>query len=188
MSRPQPAWLQRLHQRQADHPRAHHHDGVVQRRRRAANRVQGDGERLDQGGVLERQPIRQPIENVLRHGHEFGKRAVLPVILAGDPQHSPMIAQVDHAAPAKLAVPAIDGRVEGDPVARRPAGHAAADAGDDARRLVPHDDGRPATARAAVHPVHVAAANAARFDGDEHFVRTGLRGRHVFAGELLVVL
>ena len=148
--------------------------------------MQGNGEWLDQGGVLEGQPIRQPIQYVLRHGYEFGKRAVLPVILAGDPEHSPVIAKVDLAAPAKLAVPAIDGRVERDPVTHRPAGHAAADAGDDARRLVPHDDGRPATARAAVHPMHVAAANAAGFDRDEHFCRTRLRGRHLFAGELLV--
>ena len=71
--------------------------------------MQGDGERLNQGGVLERQPIRQPIKYVLRHGHEFGKRAVLPVIFARDPQHAPVIAQVDQAAPAKLTVPAIDG-------------------------------------------------------------------------------
>ena len=155
-------------------------------RRRAADGVQGNGEGLDQGGMLEGQAIRQPIQNVLRHGHQFSKRAVLPVILAGDPQHSPAIAQVDHSPPAKVALPAIDGRVEGDAVTRGPAGHAAADAGDDARRLVPHDDGGPATARAAVHPMHVAAADAAGLDGHEHLLRTRLRVRHVFIGELLV--
>ena len=42
MSRPQPVRLQRLHQRQADHPRAHHHDRIIQRGRRAADRVQGN--------------------------------------------------------------------------------------------------------------------------------------------------
>ena len=71
-----------MHQRETDHPCADHHDRIIQCWRRAANRVQGDGERLNQRGVLKRQPVRQSIKNVLRHGYVFSKRAVLPVILA----------------------------------------------------------------------------------------------------------
>ena len=46
---------QSLHQRQTDHSGSDHHDRIVQRRRRAAYRVQGNRERLHQRGVLERQ-------------------------------------------------------------------------------------------------------------------------------------
>ena len=39
---------------------------------------------------------------------------------------------------------------------------------------MPHDDGGLATARAAVHAVHIAPADATGHDLNEHFTRTGL--------------
>ena len=74
-------------------------------------------------------------------------------------------------------------------VTRSPAAHPVTrlpDPGDDSRRLVPHDDRGAAPAGAPVHPVHVAAANAAGLDGHKHFIRAGLRVGHVFEGELFV--
>ena len=141
--------------------------------------MQRDGKRLHQGRVLEGQAFREAVEDAFRHGDEFRKCAVLPVILAGDAQHSPVIAEVDLATPAVITDAAVDGGVERDPVARVPVLHRGADLVDDPGRLVPHDDGRPTSPGAAIHPMHVAAADANGFDRDEHFIGSRCGVRHL---------
>src|SRR2546421_12176849 len=123
---------------------------------------------------------------MLRHGHEFRKRAVLPVFFAGNPQHPSMVAEIDLSAPAKLTLAAVDGGIKGDAVPGSPALYLAPGRGDNTGSFVPHDDGRPAPARASIHPVHVAAANAARLHRDQYLLRPGFRRRRLFKYESFV--
>ena len=44
--------------------------------------------------VLERQRVRERIDDALGHGDELGERAVLPVLAAGDAEHA-AVAEVD---------------------------------------------------------------------------------------------
>ena len=87
-----------------------------------------------------------------------------------------MVAEVNLTVPAKTAVAAINGRVEGHPVAGQPGGHGPPDLGNDSGHLVSHDDGGPAPTRASVHAMNVAAANPARPHPDQDFI--GLHRRH----------
>ena len=48
------------------------------------DRMHGDGDRLDQRRVLERQRVGQPVENRAGHGDELGERAVPAVVAARD--------------------------------------------------------------------------------------------------------
>ena len=42
--------------------------------------------------MLEWDALWQPIKDALWHHHEFGKRAVLPVLFAGNSEHAPGLA------------------------------------------------------------------------------------------------
>ena len=64
----------------------------------AADGVHGDRERLDHGRLAEAHALGQPVEDVLRHGHELGEGPVPAVLVAGDAQHAAVVAEVDLAA------------------------------------------------------------------------------------------
>src|SRR5262249_33651134 len=81
-----------------------------------------------------------------------------------------------------------DGGIECNSVALGPVRHAPAGARDDAGGFVAHDDRRTPAAGAAVHPVHVAAADAAGLDRDKHFALARLGRGHPLGGGLLVLL
>ena len=149
--------------------------------------MEGDRNRLDERGLLERKVSGQAVEDVLWDGDVLGKRAVLPVVVAGHPEHPAVVAQVDQPAAAVVAVAAVDSRVEGDAIADLPAGHCRAHLRDDARRLVAHDHRRDAPARAAVQAVYVAAADAAGLDLHEDFLWANHRLGHVPVDEMLIL-
>ena len=173
MMTPHPRQPERLDNEESDHARTEDDRGVIQRDGGAVNGVEGDGHRLDQGGLIEGEVAGEPVENVLGDRNVFGEGAVLPVVFTGDPQHAAVVAEVDLAAAAKGASPAVDRGVEGDAVAGFPGGDARPNGGDFARGFVAHDDGRAAASGAAIHAVDVAAADATGLHGDEDFARTG---------------
>src|SRR5881296_2451445 len=104
--------------------------------------MQSNRERLDQGGVLERQCPGKAIEHTLGDRDEFGKRAVPPIFFTGNAEHSPLLAQIDQSLAAKLTFSAINGRIEGNAVACIPTMDRAARLGNDPSGFVSHDDRR----------------------------------------------
>src|SRR4051812_33168661 len=106
--------------------------------------------------MFQRQLFRNAVENAFRHRHKFGKRAVLAVILAGDTQDPAVVAEIDVPALTVSAASAINRGVERHPVTGRPLAHRVSDTGNNARGLMPHNNGWPTSARAAVHAVDIA--------------------------------
>ena len=142
---------------------------------------------FDERGTFKRQIVGQPIKNALWRDDKFRERAMLSILRAGDAEHPAIVTQIDFASTAIVAMPAINGGIQSNAVADFPVRDTGADLGNDARRLVTHDDRRLAAARAAVHAVDIAAADAARLDGDKHILRAGLRFRHVGIGKLIII-
>jgi hypothetical protein len=145
-------------------------------------------ERLDQRGLLEAHRGGDAIKDVLRHLHELGERAVLAVVPARDAQHAPVVAQVREPLSREVARGVVDHRVERHALAWLKAGDVAADFLDHAGRLVTHHHRRDAPAGAAVHPVDVAAADAAGLHPHHDVLRPRPRRRHVLDLELPVRL
>ena len=114
----QPAILQRLDHQQADHAAADHDRAVAQIDPQPSHRVQRHRHRLDQRRMLERQIARHGINRLLRHDDEFGKRALLAKLVAGDAQNPPPGAHVRLPVAAQLALAAGEQRIERHMVAR----------------------------------------------------------------------
>ncbi len=125
---------------------------------------------FEQSGALEAQSVGEPVEDASGDGDVIGKGTVAAVLLAGHPEHAPLVAQVELTLAAEMAPAARHGRVEGDPIAFSPAFDLGADHGHDTGRFMAHDDGRAAAPGAPVHPMDVTAANTARPHGDEDLV------------------
>ena len=145
-----------------------------------------DRHRLDHGGLLVGHPRRQRVHDVAGHRHQLGEGAVLPVVLARHAQDATVVAQVDHALLREEAVRVVDRRVEGHPIAQLVATDLGAQLLDRAGGLVPHHDGWAPPSGGPVHPMDVAAADAARLDPDEHILGPDLRLGNVLELELLV--
>src|ERR1051326_3802735 len=176
-----------LNEGQADHPGSDDHYSVIEFGRGTTNGMESNGKRFDQSRVLERQRIGRAIQNSLGNGHILGEGAMLPVIFAGDTQDAAFIAKVDFAALAEITLTAVDGRVEGNPIAKGPLIYTLAQSGDNTGRLVAHDNGRAAPPGAAVHSMHVAATNAAGFHSNEDLIRGRSGSRHLFIGKALII-
>ena len=84
---------------------------------RYAHGVQRHGDGFEHGGLGKRDVVRQPVDDALRNGDELGKGAMAAVVAAGNADHLAVVAEVDFAAPAEGALPAVDGGVERDAVA-----------------------------------------------------------------------
>ncbi len=168
---------QRLHQEQADDARADNHGRIAEADAGAVDGMYGDGDRLDHRGVPKTQRIGQPIENVPRHGDVLGESTVAAALVARDAENLAAVAEVDLSAAAEPALSAVDRRVERHPLAFGPIGDVAAEPSDRAGGLVAHDDRRLSAAAAAVHAVHVAAADAAGGHLQQHVVRPNFRRR-----------
>ena len=141
--------------------------------------MDGDRDGFDHGRSVERQRLRQAVEDARGDGDEFGKCTVTPVIAARDAQHLAAVAEVDFAAPAEETRPTTHRGIEGHAIARRPAMNFAPRAGNYAGRFVTHDQRRNPAARRAVQTVYVAAADPAGTHPDQDIVRTGLGLREV---------
>jgi hypothetical protein len=126
------------------------------------------------------------VENTGRDGDEFGEGAVAAIVAAGDAEDLAVIAKVNVAAFAVDAVAAKDRGIEGHAIARGETLHLGADAGDDARGFVAHDQRRDATTRGAVIAMDVGTADPAGADLDQDVLRTADRIGHVHIGHLLI--
>ena len=71
-------------------------------------RMEGDGERLDQRRMFKGQGGGQPVQDVIRNRDIFRKSPMLTVFLARHPQDPAPVAQVNLPAAAKLASAAIN--------------------------------------------------------------------------------
>jgi hypothetical protein len=131
------------------------------------------------GGSFKAERIRKFVHDVPWDNHELGERPVPAVVSAGNSQHLPVIAEVDGAAPAEVAVAAGDSGVEGDAVAFGDAGDVRANGGHYAGGLVPHDNGRNAAATAAVESMHVAATDPACLHPNQHLAGAGVGLREI---------
>jgi hypothetical protein len=84
-------------------------------------------QRLGEGGFVQSDRIVYAVEVPSRDSYELGQRAV-----AGVTDRPPMVAVVGLATEAVIAVTAIEGRVDRDPVARMPIHDVRADIADHA--------------------------------------------------------
>jgi hypothetical protein len=126
------------------------------------------------------------MENTGGDGDEFGEGAVAAIIAAGDAEDLAVIAKVDVAALTVDALAAEDRGIEGHAIAWDEALYGGADAGDDARGLVAHDQRRDAAARGAIVTVDVGTADSAGADLNQDVVRTADRIGHVHIRHLLI--
>jgi hypothetical protein len=132
--------------------------------------VDGDCDGFEHGGFGERQGVWQTMDDARRNGDEFRERAGAAVVGAGDAQDLAIVAEIDLAAAAMLALAAEDGGVEGNAVAFGETLYGTTDGRDFARGFVAHDDWGDAATGGAVVTVDIAAADAAGGDADENFV------------------
>lgn len=153
----------------ADHACAEDDSGAAGFDGGDARRVDGDGDCFDQCGVGVRKAFGELVDNVRGHGDVFGECAVAAIVAAGDAEDLTVVAEIDEAAFAIGALTAGDGGVEGDAVADGEINDRGAEAGDDARCFMTHDERRDAAAGAAIVAVDVAAADAAGADLNEDF-------------------
>ena len=174
---------QRLDGEEADHPGADDGSGGARHLAREPDGVQRHGERLGEGGPLERELVREPRERPARHGHVLREGSVAAVAGKRRADHLAKLAEVRAARDARGARAAGERRLEGDPVARLPLCHAAACAHDDTCCLVPHDQRRRPAARGAVVAVHVAAADPAGAHRHEHVIVPDGGVGHVHVGK-----
>src|SRR5690606_27931257 len=117
---------------------------------RAYNGVDRHRDRLDKGGMLHRQTARKGVDDVLGDGDELGERAMAAVLSTRDAEDLSVVAEVHLPPAAEGARAAVDGGVEGHPVAGGKTGDGAADALDDTGRFVAHDERGNAAAGGAV--------------------------------------
>ena len=157
---------------ESDRACADDRDRVRGRHRRDGDRMQRDGERLDEGRLLERDVRGQAQDRVLREHDGVGIGAI-----EVHAQATPIDAHVRPRAPALIAGPAGEDRAQDDVVARDERGDARADARDHARGLVTHDDARPAATRRPEVAMDIGSADPGRAHADDDLAggRQGIR-------------
>ena len=111
---------------------------------------------------------------------------IAAIITARDAKNLAAIAEVYVAAFAVRAFAAINRGIERDAIADGETVHRRTNGGNYPGCFVAHDDGRNAAAGRAVITVNVTAADAARRDADEHFVRRRRRRGKIGEFEILV--
>ena len=84
------------------------------------------------------------MDDAPRYGNVFGEGAMTPIVAAGDTDYLAAVAKIDLAPCAVPALPAKNGRVEGDAIAYEEVTHLGAETGYCSGGLVSHDDGRNA--------------------------------------------
>ncbi len=161
----------------ADRPAADD-DGLLPRRQlRAAHIVDGDGNGLDECGVVESQAVGQ------RH-ERLGGYVPQPLQRAGgvDADEVEVLADVGVSGETGRAGSIPRERHDGHAVADAPPAHALAERGDRAAHLVAEDEGgRDAGIHVAVQDVQIRAAQSRVGDGDLHL--TGCRGHSGCLGD-----
>ena len=132
--------------------------------------VDGTSQRLDQRGELQVDRIGKLVHVRGGRDDEVRGRAVGPRYASA----VPVVAQVGPAGGAVAAVAAIEGGIDGDPVAGRHVADLVPDLVHDARRLVAGHDGVDRGRELTVEHVQIRAAQADGLDADDNFPRTGI--------------
>ena len=147
--------------------------------RRQVHGMNSYGDRFEHGSFRKREMARQPVADARRDRDKLGEGSGAAVVCAGNAENLAAIAKIDVAAKAIKALAAINRGIEGHPIAFREIFDGGVDGGDCSRRFVAHYQRRDAAAGGAVVAVHIAAADAAGGDSDEHFTGSRNRGGHV---------
>src|SRR5437879_3326964 len=136
--------------------------------------------------MLEWKSVRQPVQNALGDRDEFGESTLLAILFAGDTQHASPLAKVYLPQPTKLTFPAIDSGIEGYTITHSPARYSVSDPANDSGSFMAHNNRWTATPGTAIHPMNVAAADAAGHDRNQNLSRSRLRVRNVLVREQVV--
>jgi hypothetical protein len=118
--------------------------------------------------------------------NEFCECSSAPVLTARNPQHLTPVAQVHIAAAAVGTLSAVNGRIEGHAIAHFKSFDALANARNNSRGLVSHDDGWNAPSRGAVISMNVATTNSARRHSNQQLARPGFRCGDIRQFKLIV--
>src|SRR6266849_2917059 len=130
-------------------------------------------------GVLKGESFGETVEDIFGYGDIFRKCPITTIIAARDAQNLPVIAQIDVATTAEMAVTAGDRRVESDPFAGVPRLDVPACLGDDTGRFVAHHQWRNPAAGRTIQAVDVAPADPASPNPNQDVIWTDLRLGHV---------
>src|SRR5262249_31911927 len=134
------------------------------------------GNRLDQRRFRPRHAIGQRVEGAGGHGDVLRETAAG---IVGDADRVPPLAEVAHPPLTEVALAAIEGGIDADPVADRDADDAFADIHDLAAEFVADDDRVFHRRKLARDDVDVGAADAAGVDLQENLTRPGGRVRNL---------
>jgi hypothetical protein len=132
--------------------------------------VESDADGLSECGLLIGKTVRDGIQDMLGKSNLIREAAMTAEVGAGDAEHLAVRAEIDEARFAVGAFAAELGGIEGHAITDFVTRHIFAKGYDLASGFVAHDDRRDAASAASVHAVEVAAADAAGFDIDEHFL------------------
>ena len=108
------------------------------------------------------------------------------ILAARNANHLAPVAKIHFSAAAIDTLPAINRRIEGDPVARLVAGDARAHGRNHAGCFMSHHQWRNAPSRRSIVPMHIAPADSARRHAHQHLLIARLRPRHFCNGKLSV--
>ena len=177
----------RLQREQTDHPGANHQRRFAALHLRNPHRVQRHRDRFEHRRLLELERFRQLIGDALRHHDILRKGAGAAKVSAGNPDHLPVIAQVNLALETKLALPAVHGGIERHPIAGLEFAHPGAYRGYNPCRFMPHNNRWNTPAGGAIVPVHITAADATCGHTHQDLFRSGHRCRQIGDVELVVL-
>jgi hypothetical protein len=148
--------------------------------------VNRDRDRFNQRRVLKRHFVWQRINYALGHNNVFCKCSHSPEFGCRNTDNLPIVAEIHLAPVAIKAIPAIDGRVKRDSVARPETGHRATNRLYDTGCLMAHNDRWQPSTCAPVVAMHITSANAARVYANEQILCSDFWLVHIDQIELLV--
>ncbi len=140
----------------------------------------------DHRRMLETQALRQAVQDALGNDHILSEGAVAPVLVAGHSKDLTAFAEVRPTSSAIPASAAVNGRIEGHPIAWGPGADFFPHPGDEARGFVSHHERRDPSPGASIHPMNIAATDAAGLHFDENLIRTRHGLGHLFVFEPVV--
>src|SRR5579871_4001776 len=148
--------------------------------------MESDRNGFEHGGLGKRKLVGQRVHDAGRDSDQFGEGSGATVVPARDTEDFAAVAQVDIAAAAVWTIAAIDGRIDGNPIACREPVYSFSHCRNGAGGFVPHDKRWNSPARGSVVAVDITTANAAGGDADQNLVVPKFRCRHVRELELSI--
>ncbi len=160
-----------LQDRQPDHPGAEDQQRVAIKGLHALQHIGGDGVGLDQCGLIETDRLGQPVGVGGGNADLMGEAAV-----AVHAEHFEPGADIGPADATRVALAAVDHRVDAHAIADAMAVDAIAHRLDDAGEFMASDSGKAHEGVLAVDDMHVRATDAGEGDLDQHFAGSGVGG------------